>query len=518
MADASLSLGIDAREGVSGARDYVRAAESTVGASKKAEEGAQKVGASLHDTAKQFGFAKRDLNEFFKVGASVFTGDILAKTLGFSNVIGLVAAGTDLAATGIKNAAIALRDHFHPEIKAAQGRAEDFRRTLEDIAKLKAERIGPTEPFAGSEIRLAGLSGLRLEQVKETINASRKVLDEINQQEARALRSVSNQRAQFLNLNGPSSEELDRRASAAKEEAAAARELQLRNLNAYVETQKIGATLDEKAVKDADRRLAAEEKITAEREKQIRSFHFLNQGTQESQATGRFLLGGASQVARLSESAAIAVRNQINARAEDRQAAPAVAATIISRSIMSAFSASASTIAAVLTSGKSDEAIATQARDVSDRRGFDQSEAIKKQREETDKIVASERERLELAQQVFNLDIGNRLAQGFEDAVLSGNKLRDVLKGLLLDLERMVFQRTITKPLGEWIGGFLPGGTGANSNPYVPGPGGGVGPVVPGGGASPILPLAASGGINSLDGGFRFSRSQRSQGRTRSFV
>jgi hypothetical protein len=72
--------------------------------------------------------------------------------------------------------------------------------------------------------------------------------------------------------------------------------------------------------------------------------------------------------------------------------------------------------------------------------------------EVTKQIIPLEQERRKLA-----MDAGQAIAQGFEDAALSGNNLRDVLKGLAQDLLRLVFRQQVTAPLAGAIGNFLAG-------------------------------------------------------------
>jgi hypothetical protein len=62
-------------------------------------------------------------------------------------------------------------------------------------------------------------------------------------------------------------------------------------------------------------------------------------------------------------------------------------------------------------------------------------------------------------------DAGAIIAQGFEDAILSGEKLQDVLKAIGRDLLRLVFQQTITQPLAAGISGALQGMFRANGGP-----------------------------------------------------
>ena len=74
-------------------------------------------------------------------------------------------------------------------------------------------------------------------------------------------------------------------------------------------------------------------------------------------------------------------------------------------------------------------------------------------------------------------DAGSMIAQGFEDAILSGQKLGEVVRSLGRDLLRLVFQKTITNPLAEGIGGVIKaafgaramGGPVSSGSPYVVG-------------------------------------------------
>lgn len=72
-------------------------------------------------------------------------------------------------------------------------------------------------------------------------------------------------------------------------------------------------------------------------------------------------------------------------------------------------------------------------------------------------------------------DAGAIIAQGFEDAILSGQKLQEVIKAIGRDLLRMVFQQTITQPLAAGISGALQGmfrasgGPVSSGSPYIVG-------------------------------------------------
>lgn len=92
----------------------------------------------------------------------------------------------------------------------------------------------------------------------------------------------------------------------------------------------------------------------------------------------------------------------------------------------------------------------------------------------TQKIAKLEAERMK-----FSQDAADILANGFEDAILSGNKLSEVLRNLGQDLLRLVFRNLITAPLAGTISGIIGGvlGVGARAmggpvsanSPYVVG-------------------------------------------------
>lgn len=62
-----------------------------------------------------------------------------------------------------------------------------------------------------------------------------------------------------------------------------------------------------------------------------------------------------------------------------------------------------------------------------------------------------------------SMDAGAMIAQGFEDAILSGQKLGEVVRALGQDLLRLVFRQQITQPLAEGIGKALFSGFGARA-------------------------------------------------------
>lgn len=57
----------------------------------------------------------------------------------------------------------------------------------------------------------------------------------------------------------------------------------------------------------------------------------------------------------------------------------------------------------------------------------------------------------------FARDMGLTFASAFEDAVIGGKSLQDVIKGLGQDIERIILRKTVTEPLGNSIAGMLKG-------------------------------------------------------------
>ena len=68
-------------------------------------------------------------------------------------------------------------------------------------------------------------------------------------------------------------------------------------------------------------------------------------------------------------------------------------------------------------------------------------------------------------------ELGFTFSSAFEDAVIGGNNLRDVLKGLQEDVLRIAFRKTVTEPLAEFVTGAVSGfnipffGSGTRSAP-----------------------------------------------------
>ena len=105
--------------------------------------------------------------------------------------------------------------------------------------------------------------------------------------------------------------------------------------------------------------------------------------------------------------------------------------------------------------------------------GVIEERKLKLMREQTD-VNLRLNKILEQNDAIF-LSAGDMIAQGFEDAILSGQKLGEVVRSLGRDLLRLVFQKTITNPLAEGISAALRipfkamGGPVSSGSPYVVG-------------------------------------------------
>ena len=109
------------------------------------------------------------------------------------------------------------------------------------------------------------------------------------------------------------------------------------------------------------------------------------------------------------------------------------------------------------------------------------AETEEKQRTFVDSLGATSEEmdrlKVAVAEMEMAQDAGNLIAQGFEDAILSGQKLGEVVRSLGRDLVRLVFSQLITQPLAAGIGGAIKGAFGframggpvSSGSPYVVG-------------------------------------------------
>jgi hypothetical protein len=58
-------------------------------------------------------------------------------------------------------------------------------------------------------------------------------------------------------------------------------------------------------------------------------------------------------------------------------------------------------------------------------------------------------------------DLGLTFQSAFEDAVISGARFRDVLRGIVQDIARLILRRTVTEPAGNFLTGIIGGGIGS---------------------------------------------------------
>jgi hypothetical protein len=105
---------------------------------------------------------------------------------------------------------------------------------------------------------------------------------------------------------------------------------------------------------------------------------------------------------------------------------------------------------------------------------------------------------LEKERRKLSMDAGQILAQGFEDAVLAGGNLRQMLQAITQDLLRLIFRQQITAPLAGFLGEAIFKGFRAEGGPVGAGSAymvGEKGPelFVPGSSGS-IVPNGAMGG------------------------
>jgi len=106
-------------------------------------------------------------------------------------------------------------------------------------------------------------------------------------------------------------------------------------------------------------------------------------------------------------------------------------------------------------------------RDSSKIAGENELEAIDRMKAALPEINAllGKRKVLETDLQIIARNAGNMIASGFEDAIFSGQKLGEVIRSLGMDLMRMVFQQTVTKPIAEGISGAILAGFRADGGP-----------------------------------------------------
>jgi len=86
----------------------------------------------------------------------------------------------------------------------------------------------------------------------------------------------------------------------------------------------------------------------------------------------------------------------------------------------------------------------------------------------TSSEAAAATEKVKLAMEKTNqvaMEMGWAFSSAFEDAIISGGKLSDVLRGLAQDVLRIAIRAAITAPIGNWLGGIFGGALGIKTAP-----------------------------------------------------
>lgn len=452
---------------------------------------AKVTGTGLAGLAKQFGLAKGQLKDFINLGAGVFAGDVLAKALGFGNVIGVISGATTVAAEAIVGLTGKLRDELFPEFKRNAEEAEVFKTSLESLAarikSVQDELRGRGEFLAGpggrkSFIPTAGLSLSDEEKVlKQVEDSTKKIQDAIKRNEA----ILQARRAQPSGVAGRvdpiAAEELTDISKLYVEQVASALELSgsllrvqdieakrvvvLKQQNDEIERQAQLEATSLQSANEAGRAaiFRAEQRQAAERSAALGA-------AQRSQGIGSFLGGlgnlipeGRDKLLELSKERNFGVKTRERFGGDFK------------------FDENNTTPGSVLANGFKD-LIGTIPTAISKMQEFDQ-----KQRE-----IAENAAKIRLAE-----DIGFTIAAGFEEAIFSGREFSDVLRQLGLDLARLIFQQTVTKQIAGIISNAIAPSGGAGDST------GGRSTASGGGGDS--FNGGRSGGIG---GGFRLSGRQ----------
>lgn len=90
------------------------------------------------------------------------------------------------------------------------------------------------------------------------------------------------------------------------------------------------------------------------------------------------------------------------------------------------------------------------------------ADAVKKYGEVVDVVLGRAGEQAEKTKSIAE-DLGLTFSSAFEDAIVSGGKLSDVIKGLEQDILRMITRKMVTEPLGNFITNALKGAMGGGS-------------------------------------------------------
>ncbi|HZW25167.1 MAG TPA: tape measure protein [Gallionella sp.] len=108
---------------------------------------------------------------------------------------------------------------------------------------------------------------------------------------------------------------------------------------------------------------------------------------------------------------------------------------------------------------------------------FKAREKIGEQADELDKVTEAAKKQKSVAE-----ELGLTFSSAFEDAIVKGGELSDVLQGLAQDIVRIVVRKSITEPLGAAISDFAKTLFNANGNAFGP---------------SGVIPFARGGVVDS---------------------
>jgi len=470
--DARLTFGIDASGAQQGARQFVDASKQVEKGATDAAKGVDTLEKRTASVGKQFGLAKGPLKEFGQIGASVFAGDILAKALGFSNVLGAVNTATGLAAEGVSKLAVVLRDELFPSWTEQLREQEAFRESLEktrsQIATVRDALRGRGVNSVGPGGRQSFIStaGLDLEnelKVLIAVEAANKRIQDAIKRNAQIEADRRKASTSSLGIAGPlAGEQLVDTSKMYVEQTA----------DLFTMTAQL-----QKAVSLEQDRLAITRKMNEERDRALASQPFIVQNDYT-------VPNGPDPYANVYPE----VLGPENLKPFGPENGPT--GTINRYDRTGGASPFAKAIADALTTA------ATKLPDV------------------TNKTIAWAKAQAQVQQEMERVQrlsdgIGFTLASGFEEAIFSGQKLSDVLRQLALDLARLVFRETVTNQLGSFFSGAIKSGFGGGGQePFT----NGSGPILPPGGST-NHPLAAGG----IGGGFRLSGRQARENVARSF-
>lgn len=481
----TLSIGLDTSRAQKGATDLGEAAKRAGVDTATLADRTKATSLELEKMSTTTVRSSGKIAELAGTLAGTFSRKVLLQMAGVTTALGLLNVASGVVASGIASIGEALVEKLAPGFIESRKQAETWEQELVDRAQRVKAAIdklnGPREFLKVGKnqvpISFSGVEGTDYLQAKTK-------LDDVQRQIDALLKTAQ------ASLIGGNYKSLSQQSQ----------NVEYRIDQLIREYQKYVAGLA-----DAD---VLNKSITAEYQKQAEAFKLLNQGTLESQGVGRFILTGSEFIG---NAIAQAAQNGISTANSLRGGLLSGVRSLqnYNPSAQSQDAPFAYQSAQFLPSsgggggGPVGTAIA--------RMGVEGLNSIFAKSLQTLKEWNAQAER---ARQL-GYDAGNRIAQGFEDAIFSGNKLRDVLQGILQDLERMAFRALVTTPLGNYIGGALAGIGGGGGTKAVGGGAGGAGTIeFP----SSSAPLQAAGGghtfniynINPPPGG-SFNKSPRQQ-------